>query len=723
MLGSDTVRMGSLPPQWKGGVAKTITFCVTEDCNLACKYCYMTGKNSKNKMSFETAKKAVDYILSNREEFNEEAVIIEFIGGEPFLEIELIDRISDYIKYRMFILDHPWFGNYRFSISTNGILYGTPQVQEYIRKNHNNLSVGMSVDGNKMKHDLQRVMLDGSGSYDEVVGNVPLWQSQFPVSSTKATFAHDDLPYLKDSIISLWDIGIKTVAANVVFEDVWHEGDDILFENQLKDLADYVLDKGIWKDHTVRFFDPKIGFPLKADEMKKNFCGSGKMLAIDYRGNLYPCVRFLDYSLNRRKGYCIGSLDEGIKHDKIRPFLALTLESQSQPECINCEVAVGCAWCQGNNYELADTDTIYQRTTFNCKMHKANVRAVEYFWNQFSRITGLESEREKYKRQRYASQPEGGSVFKYLQFIVTDDATPHCTYRNDRKTSNIMSPEIFEKGMEFAERNSLTPMFIGNVERIMGNNYDRYLSIVDSKSSQRGENSIFVYDNHTIIPEDSTGNCILLINKANIPEIYQAVVGLHKDNARINLILEEIEHWGKEDIAAYEEQLERLVVYTADVIRQKKPIEINVLTDILYMKTMCNCESGNGTYALAPNGRFYLCPAFYFNDPEDHIGTLENGIEIKNKQLLEIKNAPLCFQCDANHCRRCKFMNKKLTGEINTPSKIQCTISHIERNKSRELQILLEADGLNAFPNILPEIDYLDPLEKIMKDKRSVVNA
>ena len=68
---------------WKGGKAKNITFIVTKDCQLACKYCYLVGKNPKEKMSFEVAQKAIDYILKNKE-FNEESVIWEFIGGEPF---------------------------------------------------------------------------------------------------------------------------------------------------------------------------------------------------------------------------------------------------------------------------------------------------------------------------------------------------------------------------------------------------------------------------------------------------------------------------------------------------------------------------------------------------------------------------------------------------------------------------------------------------------------
>ena len=110
-------------------------------------------------MSLETAKKAVDYILSNND-FQEESVIWDFIGGEPFLEIELIDKVCDYIKEEMFRLGHHWFNSYRFSFSTNGINYHTEKVQNFIKKNINHLSIGITIDGTKQKHDMNRVGTD-----------------------------------------------------------------------------------------------------------------------------------------------------------------------------------------------------------------------------------------------------------------------------------------------------------------------------------------------------------------------------------------------------------------------------------------------------------------------------------------------------------------------------------------------------------------------------------
>ncbi|MFA6883548.1 MAG: 4Fe-4S cluster-binding domain-containing protein, partial [Paludibacteraceae bacterium] len=124
---------------WQESIAKNITFIVTKDCQLACKYCYLVGKNLKERMSFDVAKQAIDYILADRKQFKEESVIFDFIGGEPFLEVELIDHICDYIKVQLYEQNHPWFNSYRFSFSTNGLLYGSEKVQRFIEKNKSHL--------------------------------------------------------------------------------------------------------------------------------------------------------------------------------------------------------------------------------------------------------------------------------------------------------------------------------------------------------------------------------------------------------------------------------------------------------------------------------------------------------------------------------------------------------------------------------------------------------
>ncbi len=397
----ETIFQGNEP--WQGGIAKNITFIVTKDCQLACKYCYLVGKNAKERMPWPIAKQAIDYILGHEQDFPEASVVWDFIGGEPFLEIDLIDQICDYLKTEMFRLNHHWFDNYRFSFSTNGINYGTEKVQNFIEKNRNHLSIGITIDGTRRKHDLNRVYKESEkGSYDDVVRNIPLWLEQFPGDGTKVTISSADIPYICESVLHLYSLGIHTVHINCVFEDVWQEGDDLRFEEQLMQLADDIIDRDFYKDYVCSFFDEHIGKPLDPVNENQNWCGAGKMLAVDAAGMFYPCTRFAAYSLREKRPIIIGNVRDGINQNLLRPFLTLDRMTQSPDKCKTCEVASGCAWCQGENYDAAQTDTVYQRATAICLMHKARVRANNYYWNRLYRKLELEGTRETFE----ASKPK-----------------------------------------------------------------------------------------------------------------------------------------------------------------------------------------------------------------------------------------------------------------------------------------------------------------------------
>lgn len=388
---------------WVNGIAKNITFIVTKDCQLACKYCYLVGKNEKERMTFEVAKAAIDYILDNenKQNFDTQSVVWDFIGGEPFLEIDLVDKICDYIKIELYRRNHHWFNSYRFNFTTNGINYHIEKVQKFIEKNKNHLSIGLTIDGTKRKHDLNRVYKNSEkGSYDDVVKNIPLWQSQFPGEGTKVTISSADIPYICESVLHLYNLGIHIVNINCVFEDVWEDGDDKLFEEQLIKLADEIIDGEYYKEYACSFFTENMGKPLDCKLNNQNWCGAGKMLAIDAQGNFYPCTRFAQYSLRDKEAWIIGNIYDGIDNNKLRPFLTLDRCTQSTPECADCEVAEGCAWCQGENYDAAKTHTVFERATAICLMHKARVRANNYYWNKLYRKLELEGTREEFENQK-----------------------------------------------------------------------------------------------------------------------------------------------------------------------------------------------------------------------------------------------------------------------------------------------------------------------------------
>ena len=75
-----------------------ITFQVTEACNLNCKYCYQ-GEKTPKVMTLEVAKKFIDVVFREYKD-KKMAIILEFIGGEPLLQADLISDIVDYWDYK-----------------------------------------------------------------------------------------------------------------------------------------------------------------------------------------------------------------------------------------------------------------------------------------------------------------------------------------------------------------------------------------------------------------------------------------------------------------------------------------------------------------------------------------------------------------------------------------------------------------------------------------------
>lgn len=152
--------------------------------------------------------------------------------------------------------------------------------------------------------------------------------------------------------------------------------------------------------------------------------------------------------------------------------------------------------------------------------------------------------------------------------------------------------------------------------------------------------------------------------------------------------------------------------FAAEEYKAGSLAEINFITDRMMLVNMNNCDAGITHLTVAPNGSLYLCPGFYYDNPGNSLGDLENRYEIKNSRLLKLDHAPLCRTCDAYHCKRCIYLDKKITLELNTPSHEQCVISHIERNTSgRLLETLKPSQAMFREFTTIPGIPYLDPFD------------
>lgn len=698
--------VGTAPESWGGASVQTLGFVVTEDCNLRCKYCYITHKSTGKVLNLETAKKFIDYVLTTDDIIRQEAVILEFIGGEPLLEVELIDKICDYFKIRTYEAGLSWYWNYRISMSTNGVNYSDEKVQRFIKKNDGKVSVGITIDGTKEKHDLQRVFPDGSGSYDIIQKSVPLWLSQ-STGDTKVTFASEDLCMLKESIIHLWNEGITRVAANVVFENVWKDGDDLILENQLKELADYIIENDLYDKYQCTFFDDSIGMPYEKEMLVQTSCGAGKMLEITPSGKIYPCMRYYDYSLNNKEGYSIGDLDNGLDKEKLRVFESVMYKYQSDEECLQCPVATGCSFCQGFNYDEADTPTNFQRAKYICKMHKARVRANNYYFTQLYHQKGI-------KR-------EGGFYYKKnLQFLLRDDYRAYCSYdKKNTSAVNVMHENSIIEGLKYSEKNFMRPVFLypNNCKELIleyAGKYDEYdiLHILPATGynrilEEKEYKLIFdetMMDNQEDIPWQENVFLNLPANKLNKLSICLKKLLDRTDRVNVNICGIDREF----PIDEYRDELEKakeiLIQWYNDTGVLK---EVSTLTDRIFLKEHEPCRAGEDDLCYAPDGNVYICPAFY-TEKLGNVGNLADGIVIKNQQLFTQEFAPICNWCDAYQCEDCKFLNLSYTKEVNVPPSFQCKKSHIERQVSAELRNELEE--CFAQEESIKEVDYIDPI-------------
>lgn len=370
---------------------RTITFQITDDCNLCCSYCYQINKGH-HKMPFEIAKTLIDELLHNDKLIenyvkskNSLGVILEFIGGEPLLEVDLIDQIIDYFIKQCIILHHPWIDRFRVSICSNGVLYFIPKVQEFIKKHQTHLSFSISIDGNKKLHDTCRVFPDGTGSYDLAIKAAKHYMRYYDKNlGSKMTLSIDNINYTFLALVNLWENGYNYIHANCVYEKGWTIEHARVLYNELKKVADYLLDNHLEKIKGTSILN--LDLSQQKNISDQNFCGgNGNMLAVDYKGDLYPCLRYMESSIGQNQSpYIIGNINDGIGYNQQTKNMIVGLDvsyqSQSPQECLDCPVSSECGWCSALNYQ--EFGTINKRTTYTCLMHKARVLANYYYQNK-----------------------------------------------------------------------------------------------------------------------------------------------------------------------------------------------------------------------------------------------------------------------------------------------------------------------------------------------------
>lgn len=310
-------------------------------------------------------------------------------------------------------------------------------------------------------------------------------------------------------------------------------------------------------------------------------------------------------------------------------------------------------------------------------------------------------------------------MLQYLVVLLDDVAASYCHY----STSNIpkaMPLKILKAGILFAMKENLSvqyvfpdhPLPLDIAAEIDSIDNSKFFS---SNNSKKKDGDVIVCNS---IEEFKRENLsmdfayIIRTDKKTFFRSYEIITDILPIPQRLNIVILDVNSFTDNDFIIYE----KILCDFKDKIIQgfKKGIssQVNLLNDRLLLEAMNNCDAGWKNITLAPNGKFYICPAFYYENKEDSIGDIEHGLDIKNAQLYRLDHAPLCRNCDAYQCKRCIWLNRRTTLEVNTPSHEQCVIAHIERNVSRQLLIESHSLGILLDKNI-QEINYLDPFDNI----------
>ena len=258
------------------------------------------------------------------------------------------------------------------------------------------------------------------------------------------------------------------------------------------------------------------------------------------------------------------------------------------------------------------------------------------------------------------------------------------------------------------------------------NQYIKHVKFVPLELEEYYKNSVLILNkqNKKIInglTSNSIDNISVRLEKNELTNLYDYIEVLINKCKRINLYLLGISDYDESDLKEYSKQLDKIAKLITHEYKNEHSVELSFISDRILLDKMKNCNAGIDHITFAPNGKFYICPGFYHSNENASAGDLKEGIHIRNSELLHIDASPICSTCDAYHCKRCVWLNKKITNDLHIPSSQQCNISHLERNISREVHVNL-MDHL-PFKDItpIPEMDYLDPflitIENLQKGK------
>lgn len=301
-----------------------LSFIVTHKCNLNCVYCYEKNRSAES-MDVEFVKQTIAKYL-NDESVGD--VMIDFFGGEPWIEFEKIREVCEWVW------SQKWRNNHLFFTTTNGtLIHG--EVKEWLSQHREKFWCGLSLDGTRDTHNKNR-----SNSFDKI--DVDFFRECWPEQTVKMTVSTASLSTLADDILYIQQKGFKVAGTNFAEGFDWgNEKFAIELCAQLEKLVDYYMHNP--EAPVAPILDMSIE-NCEALPRKEKWCGTGgnRMIFYDTDKKHYPCNFFTPMTFTQEQ---LNNLDS-VDFEDSKLFL--------DEYCYNnCYLYNVCPNCYGANYLMS----------------------------------------------------------------------------------------------------------------------------------------------------------------------------------------------------------------------------------------------------------------------------------------------------------------------------------------------------------------------------------
>ena len=350
----------------KSNEIKALCIHICHDCNFRCRYCFADEGaycSTRESMSFETAKAAVDFLIANSGK--RKVLEMDFFGGEPLMNFDVLKQTVYYAKEAGAKAGKKFL----FTTTTNALLL-SDEVIEFFNAEMEN--VVLSLDGRKEVHDAIRKSINGKGTFDLIIDKIKKFISLRGDKSyyVRGTFTAKNLDFSKD-VLFIAEQGVDSISMEPVVTDI----DDLqikkehlpAIEREYETLCEAYLQKHA-EGKGFNFFHFNIDLEGGVCLSKRvSACGAGnEYFSVVPNGDLYPCHQFAS-----DKEFRMGSVFTGIERTDIREkFKTSCLFTRKK--CENCFAKFICSGgCSANNYHFnGDIDEPYETT---CAMMKKRV--------------------------------------------------------------------------------------------------------------------------------------------------------------------------------------------------------------------------------------------------------------------------------------------------------------------------------------------------------------